>query len=601
MHKFNQSIRNVWANVVFAMRTTWTISPRIFLSLASVKILQAFLPLTTAYLTGRLIDSAIAAIGGEVELALPVTILIMAALVRFLNLNLNEGSSYVTYKLKQLMAIYLGDEIIKKVASLDNYYYENGDFNKHVNKVQGNINVIAQTPIKTFDFMTSSAQMVIATAAILLIQPSIAILLAVSAIPLIAALRKASKERWKVLDVIDKDWRLRNALENNIFDIRRIGEIKLYGLTDYFRNRWTQLYSRTSSEQIEVERRGFLRTAAANLFEFAIHVSVLLWLLIEVVLRRTISIGDFEFFRQLIGNFSTASSNMAMDLQSLNESYMHLVSYKQLMAYEPKVKQPEQPVKLEEGKIPTIAFDKVSFRYPGMEENVINNLSLIIEPGDDVAIVGVNGAGKTTLIKLLLRLYDVDEGRILFDEVDIKNLSLDQLYSRVATLLQDFNYYSFLSARENVLVGDLNKSEVEDVQEAVQRAGMDERLKSLPEGYETILSRQFDSGADLSGGEWQRVALARAFLRNADILILDEPTASVDAEAEYDIFQKISETQENKTTIIVSHRFSTVRNARKIYVIDQGSIVEYGSHEELMQIDNGYYKRMFELQAEGYQ
>ena len=229
----------------------------------------------------------------------------------------------------------------------------------------------------------------------------------------------------------------------------------------------------------------------------------------------------------------------------------------------------------------------------------MHDFNLVIEKGEKVALVGENGAGKTTIIKLLLRFYDVTEGEILLNGVDIKEIDLETWHEMVGALFQDFIKYQF-TFEENVYFGDSKKNgDLEALKGAIKKSGADSYVEDLPKGINQTLGKMFEGGIDLSGGQWQKLALARAFLKDAPILILDEPTSAIDAKAEYEIFEKVQKLQKDKTVIIISHRFSTVRNADRILVLDEGKIIEEGDHKTLMK-KNGLYAELFNIQAQGY-
>ena len=246
-----------------------------------------------------------------------------------------------------------------------------------------------------------------------------------------------------------------------------------------------------------------------------------------------------------------------------------------------------------------IEFRGVGFRYPESDEWVLRNVDLRIRAGEKIALVGHNGAGKTTLIKLLSRLYDPVEGAILLDGIDVRDIDPIELRQKIGVIFQDFVRYH-LPARENIGFGQIEAAdEMEKIVESARKSGAHKMIEDLPEGYETMLGRWFHGGHELSLGQWQRIALARAFMRDAEILVLDEPTASLDAQTEYEIFRHFQELTDGKMAILISHRFSTVRMADRIVVIENGRIAEMGSHEELLR-QEGTYARLFSLQAEGY-
>jgi ATP-binding cassette subfamily B protein len=239
----------------------------------------------------------------------------------------------------------------------------------------------------------------------------------------------------------------------------------------------------------------------------------------------------------------------------------------------------------------------VSFSYPAGRQ-ALSDVSFVIEPGESVALVGANGAGKSTIIKLLCRFYDVTGGQILINGVDVRELDLAHWYAHLGTLFQDFVQYK-LTVRDNVLLGDPTRVDEAAMVEAIRKAGAAGLVSELPEGYDQILGTEFADGEQLSGGQWQKLAIARAFYQSAPVLIMDEPTSAIDAEAEFEIFNNLEAEYRDKTLILVSHRFSTVRNADRIVVIDDGRIAEQGTHEQLC-ADGGRYAAMFALQAAGY-
>ncbi|MCL4417198.1 MAG: ABC transporter ATP-binding protein/permease [Patescibacteria group bacterium] len=324
------------------------------------------------------------------------------------------------------------------------------------------------------------------------------------------------------------------------------------------------------------------------------------YLNISKVLQGTLQIGQFTlvFQQSLALTFSAEEilnhySSIAARNKYLDKFFDFLDTKKVITSPSKSVAIPNKPGP------PIIEFKDVAFKYPGTDREILKNFNLTIQSGEKVALVGENGAGKTTLIKLLLRFYDVTEGEILINGVNIKDVDLDEWHKHIGALFQDFIKYQF-TFKENVYFGDLTKKQEEELlKEAIEKSGADKYLDTLPDKYDQVVGKMFEKGIDLSGGQWQKLALARAFFRNAPILILDEPTSAIDAKAEYEIFQKVQSLQKDKTVIIISHRFSTVRNADRIFVIDDGHIIEEGNHEKLMKA-KGLYAELFNIQAQGY-
>ncbi len=321
--------------------------------------------------------------------------------------------------------------------------------------------------------------------------------------------------------------------------------------------------------------------------------------LLRQVLSSAISLERYFFLSGALLRVGGTLSSIFGTLARMQDMLMFADSYFQLVDNEAKSIDKSDAIDLTKESELEIVFDNVSFTYPGSEEAVFENLKLTITNGEHVALVGENGAGKSTLIKLLMRFYTPDSGRILINGHDLQDVAIESWYGHLATLFQDFNQYP-LPVDENISIGRSDKKmNKKDLAQAAEFAGVDKLIDKYPHGWDTVLDASFEKGTEPSGGQWQRIALARAFYRDANLMILDEPTSAIDAAAEYNIFNSIFEHYQKKTAIIVSHRFSTVRRADRIVVVDKGKILEEGSHEELLK-RKGLYHELFSKQAEGY-
>jgi ATP-binding cassette subfamily B protein len=312
-----------------------------------------------------------------------------------------------------------------------------------------------------------------------------------------------------------------------------------------------------------------------------------------------ITIGMMVAYYQAFQTSLNSLQNVMRGLASLYEDSLFLNYYDEFMALEPKVQSPANPAPVPQPLVGGIRFADVSFRYPDTDRTALKDLSLAIRPGEVTALVGPNGSGKTTLVKLLCRLYDATEGVVSLDGVDIRDFDVRDLRLNIGIIFQDYAKYQ-LSAGENIRLGDVRLDEGDP---AIVAAAMDadahEVILRLPHGYRTRLGRWFDEGQELSVGEWQKIALARSFVRHCQILVFDEPTSALDPQAEWEVFQHIKELARGRVVVLVSHRFSTVRNADQIHIFDRGRVVESGTHDELLAMD-GRYAQMYKIQAQAY-
>ncbi|MFA5230702.1 MAG: ABC transporter ATP-binding protein [Candidatus Paceibacterota bacterium] len=301
----------------------------------------------------------------------------------------------------------------------------------------------------------------------------------------------------------------------------------------------------------------------------------------------------------MVERFERNMDNMFSGITTLYEMALRIDDTYQFFNLKPSF--PDGKIKLKTfKKPPKIVCDNISFKYPNTNKLILKNLNLEIKPGEKIAIVGHNGAGKTTLVKLLLRFYQVNNGNIFINNDNVDDLKIDTYYRNVGILSQDFGEYGALNAKDNILLGDIAKGgHLKEIKDAAKKADAHKFISEYPKKYDQLLSESYNGGIRPSTGQWQKIAISRLFYRNPWLVIFDEPTASIDAEAEYKIFNNIYKFFKNKTVVIISHRFSTVRNADRIIVIDKGNIAEQGTHDQLLKLD-GKYAKAFKLQAEGY-
>jgi ATP-binding cassette subfamily B protein len=377
-----------------------------------------------------------------------------------------------------------------------------------------------------------------------------------------------------------------------------VKEVKLFGLGEPLLKRYSETFWEFFNEDTRLARQRSWISLGLGLLASASYYAAYAWI-IYIAVTGAITLGGMTLYLSLFRQSQGTVQGLFDNINRLFENGLFMDNLFGFLALEPQMPQNIAPQPMSTTLTHGLEFRNVSFRYPGREDWALRDVNLRIDPGEKVALVGPNGAGKTTLIKLLTRLYDPTEGAILLDGIDLREYDPDELRRRIGVIFQDFVKYQ-LTARENIGFGQIEQLDNrERIDEAAARGGADDVVAELPGGMDTMLGRWFQDGNELSGGQWQKIALSRAFMRDGEVLVLDEPTAALDAEREYEIFQRFRELTEGKIAVLISHRFSTVRMADQIVVIEGGRITEQGSHTELL-LHAGTYARLFEMQAEGY-
>ena len=517
--------------------------------------------------------------------------------------TLTEG----TLKIQgDLVANHIRILILKKAADLDMAFFENPRF---YDKLQNASNEVGFRPLIIIRNIFEIFQGIIILGSMLALLARlnflIPIILALVTIPHAVARAYYGRSTWVLLTSRAPEVRLANYFFSLLTGREIVKEVQLFGLRDHFsqeyQKRWWKFFREnkklTLAQSRSIALLGAPSTiASAGCYAYAVMKAV----------TGMITLGDLTLNLQAVRQAQSSLTTLFGQIASFYQSGLFLGNLFSFLDLSPKdvegsllvtsvKKRRPVPRPLRKG----IEFKNVSFRYPGTDRMVLQGLNFTIRPGEKVAIVGENGAGKTTIVKLITRLYDPTEGEILLDGYDLREFDLDELRKQFAVIFQDFVRY-MLSAKENIGFGQVEHlEEMSRIKMAAKKGGADSVINKLPRGYETFLGRLFGDGVDLSGGEWQKIALSRAFMRNPQIFILDEPTAQLDALAEYKFYRSFVELTKGCISILISHRFSTVRMADHILVLDNGNIIEEGTHEELL-LHNGKYAFMFNRQAEGY-
>ena len=586
------------------MEIVWSTSATLTLVMAATTLVSGVLPAAIASVGGLFVDAVASAIqntGDAAEAARSEVlfyVLVEAGLVVIMT-----GAQKLNTVCQSILRVLLGNKInvmiLEKALTLELAHFEDAEYyDKLVRARREASSRPLSLVIKTFDLARDVVALL--TIGIWLFQFSAyaVLLLGLAGIPAFLAEAKFSGEAFRIHRRRSAERRVQIYLEMVLTREDGVKEVKLLQLGKLFLQRYVDIFRKIYKEDRNlVLRRGFwgyvLGLLASAAFYFAYG-----WVGFAAIAgaitigQMTMYIAQFRLGQNAVTNSLTAVNGMYEDnlyLSNLTEYLNHKV--------------PETTGNKTAGPDPSdgIRIENVSFFYPGSNMPALNKVNLHIRPGESLAIVGENGSGKTTLIKLLTRLYQPSEGTIYLEGLDLKDWDIDTLRKKIGVIFQDFARYQLLVG-ENIGIGDVDELEQDElIEEAAEKGMADEFVKDLPQGYKTQLGTWFKDGKELSGGQWQKIALSRAFMRSkADILILDEPTAAIDARAEAEIFAHFRDLTANKISIIISHRFSTVRMADHIIVLEKAEILEEGSHEELLASD-GQYATLFNLQAQGYQ
>lgn len=593
-----------------ALDLVWTTSRLLTVALGALTILVGVLPAAMAWVGALIIDAVVAATqayrasGGELmPVVRPVFSLVgIEALIVATLAGGQRGISLCQSLLRAQLGQRVNVMILEKALTLELAQFEDSEFYDKLTRARREA---SSRPLSLVNRTFGLAQNLVSliSYAVLLVQfsPWAVAVLVVAGLPSFIAETKFSDEAFSLFRWRSPDTRMQLYLETVIAREDNVPEVKLYGLGPLLLKRYCdifdRLYGRDRSLAIRRDGWGFV----LGLIGTAALYGAYAWIAAFAVMSR-ITLGQMTMYLMLFRQGQSAVGAILSAIGGMYEDNLYLSTLYEYLETPPARATGRKGDGAVAGPDPAdgIRFEHVTFTYPGASQPVLSGIDLHIRPGDSLALVGENGSGKTTLIKLLTRLYRPDSGRILLDGLDLEAWNEEVLRRRIGVIFQDFARYQFLVG-ENIGVGDVQHFGEEPRWREAARQGMaDTVIEQLPHGYATQLGKWFKDGIELSGGQWQKVALARAFMREgADILVLDEPTAAMDAAAEATIFEHFRQLTKNRIAILISHRFSTVRMASQIVVIDRGRIIERGSHAQLMALD-GHYARLFSLQAAGY-
>ncbi|MDI5920714.1 ABC transporter ATP-binding protein [Halomonas sp. LR5S13] len=586
-----------------ALALVWQTSRPLTLGLALCTLVAGVLPAVAAWIGQLIVDAVVAAMAlhrdtGEVDWwGVLRYVLAEAGVIATIALA-QRGLSAQQSLLRALLGQKVNVMILEKAGTLSLEQFEDSEFYDKLTRARREASTRPLGLVnKTFGLAQNAISL--ASFGVLLVQfsPWALLVLVIGALPVFISEAKFSGDAFRLFRWRSPQTRMQMYLETVLAREDSIKEVKLFGLEplllERYRSIFETLYDEDRRLTLRRESWGFLLGLLGTLAFYAAYA----WVVAETVTGR-LTLGEMTMYLMVFKQGQAALSASLTAIGGMYEDNLYLSNLYEYL---------EQPVPAERGTLTTgarpgdgIRFEGVGFTYPGAESPALSGISLHLRPGGSLALVGANGSGKTTLIKLLTRLYEPSEGQILLDGSDLRDWEVQALRRRIGVIFQDFVRYQ-MKVGENLGAGDVAAFTDEARWQAAARRGLaDEFIAGMPGGYHTQLGRWFKGGQELSGGQWQKIALSRAYMREgADILVLDEPTAAMDAAAEAAVYADFREHSRDRMTILISHRFSTVRAADWILVIDNGEILEQGDHESLMAA-NGRYARLFRLQARGY-
>lgn len=601
MNELLERIRSSIHQFTRALSFVWHSSHRWTLANIGLVVVQGLLPLLTLYLIKLLVDTIASEIGRtESSISLDAIFYLILAMggVAFFTHACGTLSSLVLRIQNQIVTDHMHDLLHAKSIEVDLEYYENSEYYDTMHRAQQDAPYQPMAILNSLLQIGQNGVSLMAMVGLLWwFHWAVVPILALTALPDFLVRLKFSHTlyAWQRKRTPDerKTWYLNWMLTRDT----HAKEIRIFDIGEQFRSMWLNIRSMLREELRDIEKRRAFSLIAAQIIG-VVGVFGVYYFLANRTIQGMLSLGALVMYFQAIQRGAGYLQGLGSSLSSLYESSLFLKNLEEFLNIQPKITTPVDPLPIPHPVKQGLVFDQVTFSYRDQDRVTLSDISFSIRPGEHIAFVGQNGAGKTTLVKLLCRLYDPTHGRITFDGEDIRKYSPEEYRRIISVIFQDFARY-FLTATENIALGHDAQPERSKVIEAAKQAGVDERLSRLPQGYQTVLGKWFDGGQELSIGEWQKVALARAFFRNSDILVLDEPTSAMDARAEAELFERFLELAHNRMAILISHRLSTVKMVDRIYVLEEGKIVESGTHEDLVK-KQGEYAKLFETQAQYY-
>ena len=580
----------------------WQTRPWILFLMLFMSVFNGVMPIIGALISKELLNLLVEAVTGNVtEFSSISGLLTLQFTYMFVRRIVSNIDSMLMKIAGELVSNHIKLKIINKAKTIDTASFDTPEFYQ---KLENANREAGSRPIQilnsTFSIMSTIISMVSFITILAAVSPQAPLIIIAMSIPSAIVSFIYRRKNANYMFRRSKERRKLNYFSNIMCSKDHVKEVRMFGMSDLLIGRYKEVFATYFGGL----KKLILSEGMWNI-GIAVLTTVINCLLYIYIARKVflgeLQVGDYSLYTGALNSIATGVSTLVTTTASIYEGTLFIDNMISFMEEETHiVPRIPEPLHVKHGVGHVIEFEHVSFRYPGTERDVIKDVSLTLNPCESVVLVGLNGAGKTTLLKLLTRLYDPTEGRILLDGQDLRDYDVADLYRMYGIIFQDFGRYAF-SVRENIAFGDLNRPlDDERVKYAAGQSGADDFIERMPDAYTTPLMRIFEeNGLELSGGQWQKLAIARAFYSDSDVMILDEPTAALDAMAEQEIYNEFDALSKNKTTIFVSHRLSSATKASKIIVLEYGELIEEGNHEQLMKLHGKYYE-LFTTQASRY-
>lgn len=581
-------------------RLVWKEKKGVILALLALLILLSAAPIVRSAVQGLFINELVKVAGSGVLNQLLLFFLVGIIAVDFLTSALNPIQTYLNEHFRSKVRQHFLLAVLKKKSELDMAVHEDPQNLTLMEKInQNGIWRMEAVPSSILRMLGYVITLLLSCAVIGLTEGWILLLIILGALPEVWMQAKIAKDSWQYENTFSEKRRQIWDMKYLFDEASSVMELKIFGNTGYFWQKIKTLWEQVLHGELRQEKRRALAQVFSMVLSTIPTALATVWFVWQV-LQGHMQVGTMTFVIAAIVSFQSSLARISGETGYFYENILFASDVLQLLDLHPVIKSPPNAMVIPPQSTPEIIFENVTFTYPTAGSASLKNFSLTISPGEKIAFVGINGAGKTTFIKLLCRFYDPQQGRILVDGKDLRSIDLESWYRHLGIIFQDYSNYRLIT-KEAISLGNTRAPISTDAaRQAAVSAEAHSFIDNWQQKYDQQLGKIFSSGVEPSGGQWQKLALSRVFYRGANVLVLDEPTAAIDAAAEAQIFEKMAALPKDKTVILISHRFSTVRQADRIAVVDAGRLIELGSHSQLLAADQTY-ARLFKLQAQGYQ